>query len=322
MGNILVFIEARAGSILPASFELLAAGRALAGATGRTLEALVSAAEPDVLAADITAADRVLTVAHPSLSPYLPEAHAAVLSAVVADRQPDLVLIGYTSAGLDLAPAIAVRNGLSCLTYCRALEFAGDTLAARSQVYGGKLIAALAAPLPAVAMVMPGVFAEEAGRIVVTSERAALPPPAELDTLKTRVLEEIQPSVGGVDLTQADKILCVGRGIGDAAKIEAAAEVAALLGAELAGSRPVVDSGWLEKTRQVGKSGTKVKPKLYVAVGVSGAPEHLEGMSRSDLIVAVNTDPKAPIFDIAHYGTTCDLFEILPAMAERLHAER
>ena len=133
-----------------------------------------------------------------------------------------------------------------------------------------------------------------------------------------RVLEEIEPEAGGVDLTQAERILCVGRGIGEAAKIGLAAEVATLLGAELAGSRPVVDSGWLEKARQVGKSGRKVKPRLYVAVGVSGAPEHLEGMAAADLIVAVNSDARAPIFGAAHYGTTCDLFDLLPALAERL----
>ena len=110
------------------------------------------------------------------------------------------------------------------------------------------------------------------------------------------MLEETFPEAGGVNLAEADKILCVGRGIGDQTKIDLAREVAALLGAELAGSRPIIDSGWLEKARQVGKSGTKVKPKLYLAVGVSGAPEHLEGMGGAELIVAVNSDAQAPIF--------------------------
>lgn len=318
MGAILVYIESRSGRVLPGSFELLAAGRALADATGRPMEALVCAADPTEPAGEVRAADRVLTVAHPALSPYLPQAHSAVLAAVAAERQPDLVLVGYTSAGLDIASSLATRTSRPLLAYCRTLRLDGGTLHAEAQAYGGKLVASLTAPLPAVAMVMPGAFAEEAGRGGSGGEEVALAPPAALDALGMRVIEEIEPESGGVDLTQAEKILCVGRGIGEAAKIEVAAEVAALLGAELAASRPVVDNGWLEKARQVGKSGRKVAPRLYVAVGVSGAPEHLEGMGSAELIVAVNVDARAPIFGAAHYGTTCDLFDLLPVLALRL----
>ena len=126
------------------------------------------------------------------------------------------------------------------------------------------------------------------------------------------------PDFKDVNLAAAERILCVGRGIGDAESIEKARELAVLIGAELAGSRPVVDRGWLPKARQVGKSGQKVKPKFYLALGVSGAPEHLEGMSNSDVIVAVNTDAKAPIFGAAHYAATCDLFDLIEAMLSRL----
>ena len=302
----------------PAGFELLAAGRALAEASGRKLEALIGAADPEAAAAEVQAADIVLSVADPALSPYLPDAHGALLAAVVAERQPGIVLVGYTTAGLDLASALAVRSGRPLLAYCRTLQIDGDELRAEAQLYGGKLVATLAAPLPAIAMVMPGAFDEDAGRAGAGGEHTALAPPIALEATRLRVIEEIEQETSGVDLTQADRIVCVGRGIGEAAKISVAAEVAALLGAELAGSRPVVDNGWLEKARQVGKSGRKVKPRLYLAVGVSGAPEHLEGMDGADLIVAVNSDPRAPIFTAAHYGTTCDLFDLLPAVAERL----
>lgn len=318
MGTILVYVETRGTTVLPISFELLAAARSLAAPVGWTVEALVAAADPSGPAAEITAADRVLTVAHPSLSPFLPEAHAGVLATVIEARQPDLVLCGYTTAGLDLAPAMAVRTGRALAAYCRALALEDGRLTASAQVYGGKLSAEIEAPLPAIACVVPGAFGEEAGRAAGTPERMTLPPPAALGALRTRVVDELQPATGGVDLTQAERILCVGRGIGEAAKIPQAAEVAALLGAELAGSRPIIDNGWLEKARQVGKSGTKVRPKLYVALGVSGAPEHLEGMARAELIVAVNSDARAPIFGAAHFGTTVDLFELLPALAERL----
>ena len=318
MSSILVTIETRGGSVLPISYELLAAARGLAAAGGMQVEALVIAADPAPLAAEIKSADRVLTVAHPALSPYSPEAHAAVVRSVIQSRRPALALFGYTAIGLDLAPAAAFAGGAALVAYVTELALADGALAATSQVYGGKLSARTSAPLPAVAAIVPGRFSEEAGRAGAGGSHEALEPPAGLGSLKTRVLEETFPEAGGVNLAEADKILCVGRGIGDQTKIDLAREVATLLGAELAGSRPIIDSGWLEKARQVGKSGTKVKPKLYLAVGVSGAPEHLEGMGGAELIVAVNSDAQAPIFGTAHFGTTCDLFELLPAVADRL----
>jgi electron transfer flavoprotein alpha subunit len=136
---------------------------------------------------------------------------------------------------------------------------------------------------------------------------------------KIELIEEIAPAPADVDLMTAERIVCVGRGIGDEKNIDLARGLSRLLGAEIAGSRPVVDSGWLPKARQVGKSGQKVRPKLYLALGVSGAPEHLEGMARSEVIVAVNTDPAAPIFSVAHFSATCDLFEFVDSLTARLN---
>jgi electron transfer flavoprotein alpha subunit len=141
-------------------------------------------------------------------------------------------------------------------------------------------------------------------------ERVQLAPPPELDNLRTRYVEALEPPDEGVDLSAAEMIVCVGRGIGGAENIELAEELASALGAELAASRPVVDSGWLPKARQVGKSGAHVTPKLYLALGVSGAPEHVEGMQGAELIVAVNSDPGAAIFNVAHYGAVADLFDV------------
>jgi electron transfer flavoprotein alpha subunit len=141
--------------------------------------------------------------------------------------------------------------------------------------------------------------------------------PSALGQLRTRLVG-ISSAGGTVDITKAERIVSVGRGIGGPDNIEAARELAAALGAELAASRPVVDSGWLPRERQVGKSGMTVKPKLYLAVGISGAPEHLEGMRGAGLVIAVNTDPRAPIFQAAGYGTTCDLCDLLPALSARL----
>ena len=141
-----------------------------------------------------------------------------------------------------------------------------------------------------------------------------------LDDLTTSFLRRVEPEVSDVDITGEEILVSVGRGIGGEENIELAQELADALGGVVSASRPVTDGGWLPKTRQVGKSGRKVKPKLYIAVGISGAPEHLEGMSDAELIIAINTDENAPIFDVAHYGTTEDLFDLLPALTEQVEA--
>jgi electron transfer flavoprotein alpha subunit len=317
MGDILVYIETRGATVQPISLELLTAARELAGALGMKVEALVVAAAPQQAASGLGAADRVLAVADPALEPYTPEAHAAVLAETVRARDPAIVLLGYSSVGLDLAPNLAVRTGRPLVSYCVKLAPAGDTVETESMVYGGKLRATTNAKLPAIFAVTPGSYAE-AQSGALPAEILELAPRAAIDKLRTAFVSETRPPSGAIDLTQADRILCVGRGISDKDSIAIAQEVAAALGAEIAGSRPVIDAGWLPKERQVGKSGTKVKPKLYIAAGVSGAPEHLEGMSAAELIVAINSDAKAPIFGVAHYGTTCDLFDLLPALGERL----
>ncbi|NUM48115.1 MAG: electron transfer flavoprotein subunit alpha/FixB family protein, partial [Anaerolineales bacterium] len=142
--------------------------------------------------------------------------------------------------------------------------------------------------------------------------------PVTLNGLKTRFIKLIQPAAGDVDITAHDKLVSIGRGIGSKDDIGVAEELAEALGAAVSASRPITDAGWLPKTRQVGKSGVAVKPKLYLALGISGAPEHIEGMKDTELIIAVNTDPNAPIFDYAHYGTTCDLFDVVEAMLDSL----
>jgi electron transfer flavoprotein alpha subunit len=143
-----------------------------------------------------------------------------------------------------------------------------------------------------------------------------------LDDLKVGFVKWIEPAGGDVDITQQAILVSIGRGIGGAENIELAEELAAALGGAVSASRPVTDAGWLPKTRQVGKSGLTVKPKVYLALGISGAPEHLEGMRNSELIIAINTDPKAPIFDVAHYGATCDMLDLMPALTEAVRARQ
>jgi electron transfer flavoprotein alpha subunit len=221
---------------------------------------------------------------------------------------------------MDVAGALSARAGRPLVAYCSELAFEGDATVATSQVYGGKLNAEVEIQGPAIASVVAGSFpAAAAGGGSPTIEDVA---PPDLSGLRTSFIARLEPETSDVDITAEEILVSVGRGIGGEENIELAQELADALGATVSGSRPVTDAGWLPKTRQVGKSGRKVKPKLYLACGISGAPEHLEGMSDAELIIAINSDEKAPIFDVAHYGTTEDLFDVLPALTETLQAVR
>ena len=311
MGNVLVYVETSEGKIQPISYELLGAARKFGG----DVEALV-AGEADL--SQLGGADTVIQVQHPALKPYVPEAHVAVLAEAIRQRKPRVVLVGNTSVGIDLAAGAAAATDMPLISYCIGMEPESQAVVARSQLYGGKIIATTRTEVPAIFALVAGSFPEAAGRSGGKGERATLEAPPSLESLHTRFVGASAPAGEGVDITKAEKLVSVGRGIGGPENLELAEELAKALGAELAASRPVCDSGWLPKARQVGKSGMTVKPKLYFAVGISGAPEHLEGMHDAELIVAVNSDANAPIFKAAHYGTTCDLFDLLPALTERL----
>jgi electron transfer flavoprotein alpha subunit len=318
MGNVLVYVETSDGKVAPVTYELLGAARLLATDLGGQVEALLAGGEPT---SELGGADTVIRVDHPALTPYVPEAHVAVLAEAIRTRNPQVVLVGNTTMGIDLAAGAAAATGRPLVSYCLGLEVDAGAVVARSQLYGGKIIATTRTESPAVFAVVGGSFAEAAGRTGGKGVSETVEPPASLSTLHTRFVGATSPSGEGVDITKAERIVSVGRGIGGPENIELAEELAKALGAEVGASRPVCDSGWLPKARQVGKSGMSVKPKLYFAVGISGAPEHLEGMRDSELIVAVNSDVNAPIFKVAHFGTTCDLFDLLPALTERLKAK-
>jgi electron transfer flavoprotein alpha subunit len=308
MGDVIVYMDPTINS------RLLAFARPLADARGGSLVAVVASAEP-VASDALAAADVVVEVTHPTLSPYLPEAHQAVLAAVIAERSPDMVLVENTTSGYDLGAAAAAAAGIPFVGFCLGLSMAGEQAESTSGIYGGQLLATARTSLPAVFAVNSTALHEEpsaTGR----GERVSFPAPLALDSLRTTFIEEVVEESGGVDLTSADMIVCVGRGIGGADNIEIASELADALGAELAASRPVIDSGWVPKARQIGKSGAHVTPKVYLGLGVSGAPEHVEGMQGAELIIAVNTDPGAAIFNVAHYGAVADLFDVVDEMTE------
>jgi electron transfer flavoprotein alpha subunit len=316
--SIWVLAEPWRGAVSETTFELLALGRDLAQARGVPLQAILLGHGVKPLASALGAADGVLVVDHPALAELAPEACAHALAQLIQQRRPAAFLIPLTNLSSDIATLAAAMTDTPFFNNCKDVRAAGGGLEAQCVLYGGKMVAtASSAGRPALFAVLPGTRAADPGRSdkAPPVEEAAVSLPAEPRIQFKRYLE---PEAGDVDITQKDVLVAVGRGIQTKDNLDLAEELAGLLGGAVCGSRPVIDQGWLPLSRQVGKSGMQVKPKLYLALGVSGAPEHLEGMQRSRTIVAVNTDPKAPIFDVAHYGVAGDLLDVVPALIEKL----
>lgn len=311
--------EGHSSKIEAFSLEMIAAARSLAQA-GDEVVAFFAGRDAQAASASFGAADRLIAACAATSDLIPAETYARLLRDIIAAESPSLVLVPYSANGLDVAADIAARTGWPLISYVNEIKRDGESLTVVAQMYGGKILAECAVRLPAILMINPGAFAEAAPGPIDTARVRTIDAEPVLAGGKVKMVAIDVPDFADVDLTTAERIVCVGRGIGDEASIDLARDLATMLGAEIAGSRPVVDNGWLPKLRQVGKSGQKVKPKLYLALGVSGAPEHLEGMSQADLIIAVNTDPKAPIFNVAHYGATCDLFDLVANLSDRLRA--
>ena len=317
--KVLVVAENRDGRVEQTSMELLTAATKLAESGGEVV-VFVAGADISGPQAVLGSAHRMIAAVAPALRDITPEALQNLVLQVVTEENPDLVLTSYSTLGLDLSAWLAGRAGIGLAAYVTGAERDGSTVTVQSQLYGGKLSARTELTLPCVLSVTPGSFAEAPPVAAPVPEM--VDPAAALAKSRMRLIKVDAPDTSDLDLTSCERIVCVGRGISDESGVERARNLAHLLSAELAGSRPVVDSGMLEKRRQVGKSGQKVKPKLYIALGVSGAPEHLEGMSGSDMIVAINSDADAPIFNVAHYASTCDLFEFMDELTDLLNEAR
>lgn len=312
--KVLVCAEIQDGKLTGLTRELATAAREIAEAGG-VFDIALPAARADT--AQGLGANRILTLPGAGFADHDPALHSGWLDRIVSENAYDLILFGCTNAGLDLGPVIAFGHELPLLSYCTAIRPGQGRVEADSLIYGGKLVVTAAATLPAVLLVNAGSFPEADQQEGVSEIQQVEAPPASGSDLRPVAFN--RPDPDAVDITLAERLLCVGRGIGDQDAIEEARELAGLMGAELVGSRPVVDAGWLPRERQVGKSGRKVRPQLYLALGVSGAPEHLEGMRGSGMIVAINTDAGAPIFEHAHLGATVDIADFLPAFMDSLN---
>jgi electron transfer flavoprotein alpha subunit len=318
VGNDVLVLAERAGNqIQDSTYELLGKARELAQAWGG--KAWVALFGPAEAASQLSGADSVISVDHPLLSGYLPEAYEKALLHVLRERSPRLLLMSNATVGMDQGAALSVLWDAPLAASVMGLTSDGVVPVATCQVLGGKVLAEVALDGErAICTVIGGSFDPAAGHADGSPDVVVIPPPAGLDAVRMSLQEIFEPEAGDVDITAADLLVSVGRGIGSQDNLELVTELADALGAPVSASRPVTDSGWLPKTRQVGKSGLKVKPRAYLAFGISGAPEHLEGMRGAELIIACNSDPRAPIFDVAHYGTTEDLFDLVPELTEKL----
>ncbi len=320
MGDIFVLAEHRMGEIRDVTFEMLSKGWELAEEAGGTLTAVLLGHGVDGFAKKLSDyAQRVLVVEDPLLENFNAELYQMVLSHLMREYKPSLTMIGHTGFGVDLAPALAVELGVPLATDCIDLCFRDGSLVVVRQMYGGKVNAeAVLRPSESyIVTVRPASFeAREAGAAGGEIVRVDSPLKGEVDY--KRFVRYVEPPKGEVDITAADIIVSVGRGIKDEKNIPIVEELAKALGGVLACSRPIVDKGWLPKDRQVGSSGKTVRPKVYIAVGISGAFQHVVGMKDSELVIAINKDPKAPIFSFADYGIVDDLFKVVPELTKKI----
>jgi electron transfer flavoprotein alpha subunit len=315
--DVLVVVEHRAGAVLDPTFELLGRARALAGESGGRAVALLLGSGTDALAGALGAADQVIAVDDPSLAEFSPSSYQAAVIPIVRDREPRLVLLANTGPGMDVAAGLSAATGLPLAAYATGVDLVDGEPVVTCQLYAGKIQARVRfAGGRGIATVVAGSFPAEAGMAAGSPAIERIAPPAS--DPRVRFTSLIEPERGDVDITRESILVSIGRGIGEQENIELAEELAAVLGGAVSVSRPLADAGWLPRSRQVGKSGLKVKPRLYLALGISGAPEHLEGMRGAELIIAVNSDARAPIFSVAHYGAEADLLDVVPALTRRL----
>jgi electron transfer flavoprotein alpha subunit len=322
--KILLITEQRQGKWNNTSFETLAAAQQIASASSGTVSALVIGKGMDALAGELAGKNvaEVLAVEHDLLESYTPDGFCIALKQIIEATKPDLVLFPHTYQVRDFAPRLAASLGKGMIGDCIGYRNEGGKLVFVRQMFQGKTAADVTflGEGPWFVSFQSGAFRADQ---VAVGEGGAKPVKhmtveVKAEQIRTKPLELFKEAKSAVDLTQATLIVAVGRGIKAPENIAQAEAVAKAMGAEIAASRPICDEGWLPMERQIGSSGQTVAPKLYLALGISGAIQHVVGMKGARTIVAINKDQNAPIFEIADYGVVGDIFEIMPALAEEL----
>ena len=319
--GVMIIAEQRDGDIRKISYELVSEGKRLADASGQELTAVLLGSNIKDKAVELGkyGAAKVLVADDPRLEKYTTDAYAAVIAEIVKANDPAILLVGASAQGKDLAGRLAAKLDVGMAQDCTQFAVEGGKLVATRPIYAGKAYAKvtyddsypnMATARPNVmAINEPGDSSAEVADAVFTLDDSAI---------KTKVAEAVKDASGKVDLTEADKIVSGGRGMKGPEGFDVLEKLAEVIGASVGASRSAVDAGWRAHTDQVGQTGKVVSPTLYIACGISGAIQHLAGMSTSKYIVAINKDPEAPIFQKADYGIVDDLFNVVPALAEEV----
>jgi electron transfer flavoprotein alpha subunit len=331
--GIFVFAQQVDNKISSVSYELVGEAKRLAGVLGTDVTAVLLGHKVDDLIDRLVkyGADNVIVVDDPALETYMTDPYVTALYAVIEAKKPEMVLYGATAIGRDLAPRVSARVHTGLTADCTKLEIDAETkdLRMTRPAFGGNIMATILCSehRPQMATVRPGVMqrlnidenAKEKGEKFARIEKF---PVKNLDkSVKVKILEVVKKTAAKMDIQDAKVLVSGGRGMGGPENFKILEELAVLFGGTYSSSRAAVDAGWVEKDRQVGQTGKTVRPTVYFACGISGAIQHLAGMEESDIIIAINKDPDAPIFSVADYGVVGDVFKILPLLTQELKKE-
>ncbi|MDI6779388.1 MAG: electron transfer flavoprotein subunit alpha/FixB family protein [Bacteroidota bacterium] len=320
-GPILVLAEHLRGEIASITYEMLGVGRKLADDLKVPLHSIVLGKDIAPIASHLGVADSVFVLDHPQLDMPSSDVVVALLKTLVEQKSVSLVLIGGTNVSTGIGTKLSFRLNLPFVNFCRNIWVKDGSVGLTSQLFGGKILSDVRLQENrGIVSVYPGSFPPDAGK----SDKKPSVEMLDLPIEETKVIfkQYIEPEAGDIDITKQDVLVSIGRGIANADNIALVNKLADALGGAVCASRPVIDQGWLPLSRQVGKSGMTVKPKLYLSLGISGAPEHVEGMKDSGLIISINTDTNAPIFSVSHYGICADIFDIMPTLIEEIKAHK
>lgn len=318
--GILVFIEHRDGVVSKTSLEAIAAAQSLGWQLQQQVSAVILGADPDAMAQDIASYDlaKVVSASNAKLASYTPDGYTDAVEKVVRGLDPQLVVMSHTYLVRDFGPKLAARFGKSLISDCIRAQVADGSITFTRRIFLGKLDADVVSDgaAPVFATFQSGAYrpdqATKGSGVPVEKQEVEV---GEIRMSPEAPFQEVKQAV---DLSKAEIIVAIGRGIKSKENIALAQKLAEVLGGEIAASRPICDAEWLPIDRQIGSSGQTVAPKLYIALGISGAIQHLVGMKNAGTIVAINKDPEAPIFDIADYGVVGDLFEAVPVLTEEI----
>lgn len=321
--SILVFAEHQDGKLLRPAWEALAAGQRLARDLGASVSAVILGHRVSALASELALVEvqEVFSVDSPVLQDYTADGYTQALREVIRHHDPRFVVFSHTYLARDFAPRLAVSHGRGLVSDCLGYRTEGERFIFVRQVFQGKFAADVefVGEPPYFVTFQAAAFREDSVRRGTSPARiTSIPLALSADSLRAKPGERFREAKQAVDLSQAEVIVAVGRGIKASENLELANQLAAALGAEIGASRPICDNGWLPMDRQIGSSGQTVAPRLYIALGISGAIQHMVGMKGSRTVVAINKDKEAPIFEVATYGIVGDLFEVVPPLIEEI----